>query len=141
MTTKFSKEFLALLPAPPTAPKDPAADLVRAIGKDPPKPKRVKRGPPVVPYFGIDARSIRQDVELRPEHYEPEQIRTLERVEKREDVSQREAIDLVITFMRASELRRAAERLQKKRKDPEPEEDEVPGSFEKQDFGPSIVLA
>lgn len=142
---------LDLRPKPPTAPaiekkgvpfseSSIYKELVHPLLARAAQPAKPRVRPPTIPHFGLDARILRADVESRPDHYQPEQVRCLERVEKREAISEREAIDLMLAFTRPSELRRATEALAKKAEE-KPKDEELDTTFEAQDFGKSIVLA
>lgn len=128
--------FLALLPKPPEPPAPPPPPVLGVL-VDPPKRQQRARDW----FLGIKPAVLFDDTQRRPEHYTEDQ-RALAAAAARDPkalpagVRQQDVTDLVLTFFRSTELKRAVEELRKK-DDPE----RSAGVFEDQDFGPTIRIA
>lgn len=136
MPTITDPRFLALLPKPPDPPAPPAPPVLGVLVEPPKRQQRVRDW-----FLGIKPSVIYDDVLRRPDHYGEDQ-RALAAAAFRDPkelpagVRQQDITDLVLTFFRSTELKRAVEDLRKK------DEPERPGgTFEDQDFGPTIRIA
>lgn len=83
-----------------------------------------------------DLRLIEDDALRRPDHYSQEERYTIERLRRGETVPEREKTSLLLTYMRSTKAAVATKDRVTKATTP----DDSEGSFEEQDYGPTIVI-
>lgn len=112
------------------------------------RPTHRARSPDLLETY-LDQRELEQDMLVRPDHYSREQHEALAKLKKGEAVPARERSELLLNFMRSTAAKATARAITTKATEPDPEVEQAindpsgkggGGTFEDQDFGPSIII-